>query len=170
MPEANNSAPSACTSITPKLAIHGAADAIQFYQRAFGAIELFRLSDAGGKVAHAQMKLGDSLFALAEEHVDYNISPHTLGNSTVLLHIEVADANAVFDRAVAAGAKVIFPLRDQFYGERSGRLVDPYGHLWMISQHIEHVSPAEMQRRFTAISSGTHAVAPELPESSATQE
>ena len=103
------------------LAIHGAGEAIEFYQRAFGAIELFRLTDAGGKVVHAEMKIGDGLFMLAEEHVDYNASPHKLGDSTVVLHIEVADAEAVFDRAIAAGAKVIFTLRDQFYGERSGR-------------------------------------------------
>ncbi len=137
------------------LAIHGAGEAIEFYQRAFGATELFRLTDAGGKVVHAEMKIGDGLFMLAEEHVDYNASPHKLGDSTVVLHIEVADAEAVFDRAIAAGAKIIFTLRDQFYGERSGRVVDPYGHLWLISQHIEDVSPAEMQRRFTTITNGS---------------
>ena len=155
MSEKHNSVPSAWGGITPMLAIHGAGEAIEFYQRAFGATELFRLTDAGGKVVHAEMKIGDGLFMLAEEHVDYNASPHKLGDSTVVLHIEVADAEAVFDRAIAAGAKIIFTLRDPFYGERSGRVVDPYGHLWLISQHIEDVSPAEMQRRFTTITNGS---------------
>jgi PhnB protein len=137
------------------LAIHGAADAIEFYKRAFGATELFRLTDGGGKIAHAELKIGESIIMLAEEHEDYNASPLKLGDSSVVLNLEVADADAFFENAVAAGAKVVFNLRDQFYGERSGRIVDPFGHLWMVSAHIEDVSPAEMQKRFTAMTSGS---------------
>ena len=137
--------------LTPMLAIRKADEAIAFYARAFDAVELFRLVDPAGKIVHAEIKIGDSLVMIAEEDPDYNASPQTLGKSTVILSLSVPNADAAFSRAVAAGARVVFPLQDQFYGERAGRIEDPFGHLWIISTTIEKVSPDEMQRRFSAM-------------------
>lgn len=133
---------------TPMLAIRDAAGAIEFYKAAFGAVEVMRLTDPEGKVAHGEIKIGEALVMLAEESPQHNHSPQSLGGTTVILHLYVDDADSFADRAIAAGAKVIFPINDQFYGDRSGRLEDPYGHQWIISQHIEDVTPEEMQRRF----------------------
>jgi PhnB protein len=136
---------------TPMLAIRGAAEAIEFYKRAFGAVEVMRLNDPQGMVAHAEIKIGGALVMLAEEHPDYNRSPQTLGGTSVVVMIYVEDVDAVFQRAIDAGAKVVFPLRDQFYGDRSGRLEDPFGHMWIFSTHIDDVPAEEMQRRFDAL-------------------
>jgi len=137
--------------VTPMLAIRNAAQAIEFYKRAFGATELFRLTDPAGNIAHAEIMIGKTLLMMAEEHPPYNASPQMLGNSTVILHLQVENADAVVAQAVAAGAKIEFPVKDQFYGERGGRITDPFGHLWGISSHIEDVTPEEMQRRFDAM-------------------
>ena len=137
------------TTLTPYLVVDGAAQAIAFYTRAFGARETLRLAEPSGRIGHAQLTIGEALVMIADEHPEMNIrGPKALGGSPVTLHLRVADVDAVAAQAVAAGAKVVFPVKDQFYGERSGRLEDPFGHLWILSTHVEDVSPAEMQRRY----------------------
>lgn len=136
---------------TPMLAIRDAARAIEFYKKAFGATEVMRLTEPSGKIAHAEIKIGQALIMLAEEHPDYNRSPQSLGGSSVILHLYVEDVDALACQAVAAGAKLVFPVKDQFYGDRSGRLADSFGHLWLISTHKEDLSPEEMEKRFAAL-------------------
>jgi PhnB protein len=138
---------------SPMLAIRDAAAAMDFYQRAFGAVEVMRMADAEGKVVHGEIRIGQALIMLAEEHPDYNRSPQTLGGTSVIMNVYVPDVDAMFVKATAAGAKVLFPLSDQFYGDRTGRLEDPFGHMWIFSTRIEDVSHEEMQRRFEAMMS-----------------
>jgi len=131
------------------LTVHDSAAAIRFYQQAFGAEEIFRLSEPSGRVGHAQLKLGPTVLMLADEYPEYGIQgPRTLGGAGFRMHLHVDDADALIDRAVAAGATLIMPPRDQFYGERSGRVRDPFGHEWLIGHEIEKVSHEEMQRRY----------------------
>lgn len=138
-------------SVTPYLIINGASDAIDFYKRAFGAIELFRMPQPDGKVGHAEIKIGNSHVMLADEHPTMGYkSPATLGGSPVSLMIYVEDVDNVFNQAIAAGGKEEKPLQNQFYGDRSGTLTDPFGHVWHISTHIEDVSPEEMDKRMAA--------------------
>ncbi len=135
-------------TVTPYLYIRGAAAAIDFYKKAFGATEMFRMPGPGGRVMHAEIKIGDSPIMLADEFPDMGArSPQTLGgvSSSILLYVE--DVDARFARAVEAGAKVQRPLKDQFYGDRSGTVEDPYGHVWTIATHKEDVSAEDMQRR-----------------------
>jgi PhnB protein len=138
---------------TPYLIIEGAADAIEFYKQAFGATELFRFPAPGGKIGHAEIKIGDSPIMLADAYPDmgYN-GPKSLGGSPVSLMIYVEDVDTVFNRAVDAGATVKEAVSDKFYGDRSGTLVDPFGHIWHISTHKEDVSLAEMEKRAKAAS------------------
>lgn len=118
---------------TPCLVVRGAARAISFYEEVFGAVELpGRLTTSGGAVAHMEFAIGTSRFALADEDPQWNRSPHALGGSAVPIALNVGDADAVFDRAVAAGARVVIPLADRDQGHRAGRLADPFGHLWII--------------------------------------
>ena len=132
-------------SVTPYLIIKGASAAIDFYKKAFGATELFRMPDRGGKgLAHAEIKIGDSPIMLADEQPQMYRSPQSLGGTPVSLMIYVEDVDTVFPRAVAAGAKVVKPIADQFYGDRSGTLHDPFGHLWTIATHKKDVSSEEM--------------------------
>ncbi len=132
-------------SITPYLIIKGASAAIDFYKKAFGATELFRMPDPSGKgIAHAEIKIGDSPIMLADEQPQMYRSPQALGGTPVSLMLYVDDVDAVFPRAVAAGAQVVKPVEDQFYGDRSGTLHDPFGHLWTIATHKKDVSPEEM--------------------------
>ena len=142
------SIPEGYHSVTPYLIIRGAAAAIEFYKNAFGATELFRFPTPDGKIGHAEIKIGDSPIMLADEFADmgYN-GPHTLGGSPVSLMIYVADVDAVFNRALEAGATVKEALQDKFYGDRNGTVIDPFGHIWHIATHKEDVSPEEMQRR-----------------------
>jgi PhnB protein len=143
--------PQGYRTVTPYLIVRGAAQAIDFYQRAFGATEVMRLADPGGKVGHAEIKVGDSPVMLADEFPEMQIiGPQTLGGSPVILLIYVEDVDARFARAVAAGATVLRPVKDQFYGDRSGTLKDPFGHVWTLATHKEDVSPEEMTRRFAA--------------------
>ncbi len=142
--------PDGYQSITPMLAIKDAAAAIDFYKRAFGATEVMRLTDSNGLIGHAEVRVGDSRIMLAEENPEYNASPQSLGGSTVIINLYVEDVDTVVEQAVAAGAKIVFPVNDQFYGDRSGRIVDPFGHIWIISTHKEDVSPEELQKRFDA--------------------
>jgi PhnB protein len=141
-------------SITPYLIISGAAQALDFYKKAFGAVELFRMPDASGKIGHAEMKIGDSPIMLADEHPEIGYrSPQSWGGTPVSIVLYVPDVDTVFNQAVAAGGKVSRPLKNEFYGDRSGTLTDPFGHVWTITTHIEDVSPEEMEKRMAAKSS-----------------
>jgi PhnB protein len=138
-------------TITPYLVIKGAAAAIDFYKAAFGATELFRMPQPDGRVGHAELRIGDSVFMLADEFPEMNVvGPKTLGGSAVGLLLHVSDADAMFAKAVSLGAQVTKPMADQFYSDRSGTLLDPFGHRWTISAHIEDVSLEEVKRRAAA--------------------
>ncbi len=139
-------------SVTPYLIVRGAEKALDFYKQAFGAIELFRMEAPGGRIGHAEILIGDSHVMLADEHPEMGAkSPETWGGSAVSLMLYVEDVDRVFAEAVAAGAAVERPLADQFYGDRTGGLKDPFGHLWYIATHIEDVAPEEMDRRAKAL-------------------
>ena len=140
--------PAGYHSVTPYLIIKGASDAIEYYQKAFGAIELMRIPAPGGKIGHAEIKIGDSPIMLADEFPEMGYkSPQTLGGSAVSIMIYVEDVDAVFKQAIAAGGKEQRPVKDQFYGDRSGTLEDPFGHVWHVATHKEDISPEEMERR-----------------------
>ena len=142
-------------SITPYLIIRGAASAIEFYKKAFGATELFRFAAPGGKIGHAEIKIGDSPIMLADEFAEMGYhGPQSLGGSPVSIMLYVEDVDAVFNRAVDAGASVKEALQDKFYGDRTGTLTDPFGHRWHVSTHKEDVSIKEMERRAKAAGSG----------------
>ncbi|MEP6743687.1 MAG: VOC family protein [bacterium] len=148
-----NPIPAEYPGVTPYLSVKGGAEAIEFYKKGFGATELSRLANPDGTIGHAEIKIGNALVMLADEYPDYgNFSPKTLGGSAVRLHMYVEDVDAFFEKAVAAGAKVLIPIADQFYGDRSGRLEDPFGHVWLVSTHVEDVTPEEMQRRMEEFS------------------
>src|SRR6266850_5013475 len=145
--------PAEYPGITPYLSVNDAAAAIEFYKTAFGATEIMRLPGPDGKLGHAEVRIGNAVVMLADEAPDSgSLSPKTLGGSPVRLHMYVADVDAFFEKAVAAGAKILIPIADQFYGDRSGRLEDPFGHVWLVSTHTEDVSPEEMQKRMEAYS------------------
>src|SRR4030088_858567 len=138
-------------SATPYLIVKGAAEAIDFYKRAFGATELLRMADPKGGIAHAEIKIGDSVIMLADEHPNMGYcGPRSLGGSAVSIMLYVTDVDGTFDRAVKAGAKAQRPVANQFYGDCSGTLEDPFGHIWTISTHVEDVAPEEMKRRAEA--------------------
>jgi PhnB protein len=138
-------------TLTAYLTVRGASDAIEFYKKAFGATELCRLNMPDGKIAHGEFKIGDSIFMISDENPEWDIaSPEKLGGSPVALHLYVADANATFSDAIKAGAKETMPLANQFWGDRMGKLVDPFGHQWLIATHIEDVDPSEFQSRMEA--------------------
>jgi PhnB protein len=139
--------PAGYHSVTPYLIVSGAAKAIDFYKKAFGATELFRMEHEG-RVGHAEIKIGDSPIMLADEAPEMGAkSPQTIGGSPVSILLYVEDVDKIFNQAVAAGAKVQRPVQNQFYGDRSGGVTDPFGHSWYIHTHIEDVSPAEMGKR-----------------------
>ena len=140
-------------AVTPALVVRDAVGAIAFYKQAFGATELMPpLLDPSGKIAHAEILIGDSPLMLSDENRDWgSLSPQTVGGTPVVLAFYVEDADAVVRRAAAAGAKVLMSVKDQFYGDRSGRIEDPYGHIWLVGTHVEDVSPAEVQRRWDQI-------------------
>jgi len=135
-------------SITPYLIVNGAAKAIDFYKLAFGAVELMRMPGPDGKLGHAEIRIGDSVIMLADEHPEMGYrSPTSLGGSAVSLMVYVERVDDVFGRAIAKGAKQLQPIKDQFYGDRSGTLQDPFGHTWTVATHVEDVPPEEMRRR-----------------------
>ena len=135
-------------AITPYLIVSGAAKALDFYARAFGAIERERMQDAGGKIRHAEITIGGACIMLADEHPEIGaLSPATVGGSPVGLHLYVEDVDAVVAQAVAAGATLTRPVADQFYGDRVGGITDPFGHRWWIATHKEDLSPEEIRRR-----------------------
>jgi PhnB protein len=138
--------------VYPYLRVHGAAEAIEFYARAFDAKEQFRLTEPSGRIGHAEIKIGPATLMLADENPEHGIlGPRALGGTTFSLHVHVEDVDAAFERAVKAGATVVRALKDQFYGERSGTVRDPFGHEWLLGGHLEEVSTEEMQRRYTAL-------------------
>ena len=135
----------------PYLCVHDAAEALEFYVAAFGATELMRFEMPGGAIGHAEIAIGDALVMLADEHPDLEFrSPRALGGSPVTVHLYVEDVDAFVERAVAAGATLTRPVEDQFYGDRSGQLVDPFGHVWHVATHVEDVGLDEMQARAAA--------------------
>lgn len=152
MPNPVKSIPQGFRSVTPYLTLGDAARALDFYKRAFGAQEVMRMEGPGGKIGHAEIKIGDSPIMLADEvpQMGYR-SPHSIGGSPVSLMLYVQDVDKVVDRAIKAGAKLERPVADQFYGDRNGTIQDPFGHIWTISTHKEDVSPEEMQRRAAAM-------------------
>ena len=138
-------------SVTPYLILSDAAGALDFYKRAFGATETVRMPGPDGKIGHAEIRIGDSVIMLADEHHDMGaLSPKTLGGSPVSLMIYVQDVDSVARQAVAAGAKETRPVENKFYGDRSGSFADPFGYEWHISTHVEDVPPDEMQKRAAA--------------------
>ena len=138
-------------SITPYLIIKGAAEAIEFYKKAFGATELLRMPYPDGKIGHAELKIGDSPFMLADEVPDMKYrGPEALGGSPVSILLYVNDVDAVFKKAIAEGAKEDRAVEDKFYGDRAGSLIDPFGHTWHVATHKEDVTPEEMERRSKA--------------------
>lgn len=141
-------------SITPYLIVNGAAKAIEYYQKVFGAIELFRMADPSGTVRHAEIRIGDSVVMLADESPKMGaLGPHTIGGSPVSIVLYVENVDEVVSLAVAAGAKLVRPVDDQFYGDRTGGIEDPFGHHWHVATHTEDVSPEEMKRRAEAFHS-----------------
>ncbi len=138
------------------LQVNDAAKAIEFYTSVFGATEKFRLTDPNGRIGHAVLDFGGTTLMLAEEFPEYGIlGPLTLGGTSVTMHLQVDDADAVIRRAAEAGAEIEKEPEDQFYGERSGWLRDPSGHRWNVGHFLEEITPEEMQRRFTATMTGT---------------
>ena len=143
-----NPIPADYAGVTSYLIVRGAARAIDFYQRAFGATELFRLPMPGGRIGHAELRIGGGVVMLADEMPEMgHKSPQTLGGTPVSLLFYVPDVDATFARALAAGGTSVKPLQNQFYGDRSGTLTDPFGHVWTVATHVEDVAPDEMDRR-----------------------
>jgi PhnB protein len=138
-------------SVTPYLILSGAGDAIAFYKKALGAEEVMRLAEPGGKVNHAEIRIGDSRVMLADEHPEIQaLSPKTVGGSPVSIHLYVEDVDAAVERALAAGAKLVRPVADQFYGDRVGGIEDPFGYRWFIATHKEDLTMEEIRRRAAA--------------------
>ena len=134
------------------LRVRDAASAIDFYVRAFGAVEGYRLSEPNGRVGHAELRFGDTVLMLSEEFPEYDIKgPASLGGTSCSIHLHVENADAMIARAAAAGAVLVRAISNQFYGERGGAVRDPFGHEWLIGHQIEDVSSQEMQRRYTAM-------------------
>jgi PhnB protein len=148
---ATKAIPEGYRTATPYLIIKGAAEAIDFYTRAFGATELLRMADPQGRIGHAEIKIGDSVIMLADEHpaMGYR-GPRSLGGSSVSILLYLENVDGVFERAIKAGAKAQRAVADQFYGDRSGTLEDPFGHVWTVATHVEDVPAEELQRRAEA--------------------
>jgi len=140
---------------TPYLTVKNAAAAIEFYKKAFGATELFRLGAPDGRIGHAEVKIGEAVIMLSDEYPDMNVlGPETIGGSPVTIHLYVENVDAMAKSAVEAGAKVERPVEDQFYGDRGGKFTDPFGHRWWLATHKEDVSPEEMKKRAAALYGG----------------
>jgi PhnB protein len=139
--------PEGMHSVTPHLVCAGAAEAIDFYKKAFNAVELGRMDGPQGKLLHGAIRIGDSMVMLADEFPDWgSLGPKSLKGSPVTIHLYVEDVDAFTARAVAAGAKITMPIQDMFWGDRYGKLEDPFGHQWSVSTHVRDVSPEEMQQ------------------------
>lgn len=146
------SIPEGYGTVTPYLIVHDAVAALEFYKKVFGAVEEMRMEWPGDKVGHAEFMIGDSCVMLASEFPEIGaVAPTTVGGSSVTLAIYTEDVDAMFARALAEGAKQERPVENQFYGDRSGTIIDPFGHKWSLSTHIEDVSPDELKRRQEAM-------------------
>jgi PhnB protein len=144
--------PAGYHSITPFLVVHDGARALEFYQKAFGASEIMRMATPDGKVGHAEILIGNSHLMLADECPRQKTrGPISFGGTPMTICLYVEDCDAVFGRAVALGSKVLHPVQDQFYGDRSGTLTDPFGHIWTVATHKEDVSQEEMRKRAAAL-------------------
>jgi PhnB protein len=144
--------PDGYPSLSPYLSIDGAGAAIDFYAKVFGAKERMRMPAPDGKIGHAELQIGDSVLMLADPWEEGGfLAPRAVGRTSVTLSLYVQDVDAVFERALAAGAKSLRPLENQFYGDRSGQFEDPFGHRWSIATHVEDVSPEEMAKRAAAM-------------------
>jgi PhnB protein len=143
--------PDGYNSVIPYLHVKGAAQALEFYKSAFGAKEVLRMPGPGGQVMHAELKIGDSMIMLSDEHPQMGaLGPQSVGGTPVTLHLYVENVDAVVRKAVAAGATLDQPVKDQFYGDRSGSLTDPFGHKWHVATHVEDVSPEDLKVRAAA--------------------
>jgi PhnB protein len=141
-------------SVTPYLFIRGAGGAIDFYKKVFDAKEIMRVSGPIGQIMHAEIKIGDSIIMLADENPKTGaMSPQTAGGISVSLHLYLESVDDVVQKAVDGGAKLLHPVQNQIYGDRSGTLIDPFGHMWSVATHVEDVSPEEMKKRMAAASS-----------------
>lgn len=141
-------------SVTPYLFVRGAARAIDFYKNTFGAVERMRMPGPDGKIGHAELQIGDSVIMLADENPQMQAkSPETLGGSANSIYLYVEQVDSVVDKAVQSGAKLLRAVADQFYGDRMGTILDPFGQMWSVGTHIEDVSPEEMKKRMTKMAS-----------------
>ena len=139
--------PPGMRTATPYMIVAGCADALAFYAKAFGAKELMRMPMPGGRIGHAEFKIGDSVIYIGDEMPEMGArGPKSLGGSATHVHLYVKDVNAFWDRAVAAGCTVAMPLADMFWGDRYGKLMDPFGHQWSVAQHVKDLSPSEMAK------------------------
>ncbi|GAB4156365.1 MAG: Dot/Icm type IV secretion system effector PhnB [Cyanobacteria bacterium J069] len=144
--------PDGYATVIPYLTVHDAAGAIAFYEQAFGATELMRLASPSGKLAHAEIKIGNSLIMLSDEFPEMNHrSAQAIGDTPVTLMLHVEDVDSLFNRAIAAGATAVRPVENQFYGDRAGTVSDPFGHVWTLATHVEDVSMEEINARFSAL-------------------
>ena len=137
-------------TVTPYLTVTDAARAIDFYKRAFGAEEVLRMDSPDGKIAHAEIKIGDSIIMLSDEMPGYSRSPQSLGGTAVNIFLYVKDVDQIFQQAVAAGARINMPVSDMFWGDRYGQVTDPFGHSWSLATHKEDVLPEELRKRTQA--------------------
>lgn len=143
-----NHIPEGFHTVTPYLRVKGAAKAIKFYKKTFGAKEVYSLPGPGGGIVHAEIEIGDSKLMLSDEFPDWNVlGPESLKGSTVTIHLYVDDVDALMKQAASAGATVIFPATNMFWGDRNGQLKDPFGHIWSIATHVEDLSPEEIAQR-----------------------
>jgi PhnB protein len=138
--------------VSPYLFVDGASSAIDFYRSVLGARERMRMPGPDGTVFHAELELGDSIIMLGDENPDMDVrGPRSIGGTPMMLHVYVEDVDSVFERAIGAGAKALRPVEDQFYGDRSGRFEDPFGHRWYVATHVQDVPPEEMEQRAAAV-------------------
>jgi len=148
MSSAVRSIPKGYHTVTPILSIKGAAEALEFYKKAFGAQELMRFAQPDGRIAHAEIQIGDSRIMMADEFPEMNFrSPKSYGGTPVGIMLYTENVDAFVERAVGAGAKLVRPVQNQFYGDRTGSIEDPFGHSWHVATHVEDVPPDELQRR-----------------------
>jgi PhnB protein len=139
-------------ALSPYLIVRGADKAIAFYKEVFGAREIYRLSEPSGKVGHAELGFGESKVMIADEYPDFGaLSPVTVGGSPVAIHLYVENVDTVVERAAQAGATILRAVKDEFFGDRSGMITDPFGHRWHLATRVEDVTPAEMQKRWSAM-------------------
>jgi PhnB protein len=143
--------PSGYSSVTPYLIVEGAAEAIEFYKQVFGASERMRMPMPSGRIAHAEIQIGDSVVMLADQPTGPTAgrlkNPNAVDGTAVSIHLYIEDADSVMEKAIKAGAKEIRPVANQFYGDRSGIFIDPFGHVWNVATHVEDLSPEEMEKR-----------------------